>query len=302
MRLREAPGAETLARLYHELGRLGARAEGEESPWPYGNPTPEETISLTAQASRYDARLLWILVEFLATRYDRLNPLALRRTLADARWPAALGVAFEFARRAAPSAELDDYAAFVMRRIPPAGDERFFIFGPAFAGELMRRDVAESLDEYRRWGFYGREEPLAKELGGTARGTLGPEARLHLLRRLAERHGSISVADYVDALRGRASPRQARRDLAEASFLEKTGRTRGTRYRFIGDPGDEGPGATRARERRRAARANKTNAGRRTNARDTPPARRRLITNTSRSALDKKAKPTGPPGGSPPAE
>jgi hypothetical protein len=232
VKLRHAPDTPTIARLYHELARLGARVEGEPSAWPYGEPTPEEVVSLAAQASRHDARLLWVLVEFLATSFDRLNPLLLRRALSDARWPAALGVAFAFARRANPSPELSDYADFVLRRIPRASGERFFIHGRAFAGRTASRDVEEPLDEYVRWGFFGREEPLAKELGGTAHGTLGPRARLALLRRIAERRRTLTLADYLAELRGRASPRQARRDLASAPFLVAEGRTRGTRYRY----------------------------------------------------------------------
>jgi hypothetical protein len=221
-----------LPRLYHELAAVGARAEGRPSPWRLGKPSPEELVVLAAQAARQDPRLLWVLVELLARGYDRFNPLALRRALAAARWPAALGVALEFARRVARSSELDDVAAFVMAWVAPAPGERFFLGTRAFGGKLARRDVEESLAEYRRWGYFSREEPIAKELGGRAHGTLGPRERLNLLRRLAERQGSMTLRDYLEALRGRASRRQASRDLARASFLVRTGATRGTRYRL----------------------------------------------------------------------
>ncbi len=178
----------------------------------------------------------WVLVELLARGYDRLDPLKLRRALSRARWPAALGVAFEFARRAARSPELDDVAAFVMARTAPAPGERFFLGTRAFAGELARRDVEESLAEYRRWGYFSREEPLAKELGAQARGTLGPRERLNLLRRLVERRGEVALGDYLAALRGRASRRQASRDLARAPFLVRRGATRGSRYRLARKP------------------------------------------------------------------
>ncbi len=92
-----------LPRLYHELAAVGARAEGRRVPWRFGHPSPEELAALTAQAAREEPRLLWVLVELLARGYDRFDPLKLRRALARARWPAALGVAFEFARRAVRS-------------------------------------------------------------------------------------------------------------------------------------------------------------------------------------------------------
>jgi len=226
LRDREVP------RLYHELASVGARAEGRPVAWRFGRPSPEEMVVLTAQAARQEPRLLWVLVELLARGYDRFDPLQLRRALGRARWPAALGVAFEFARRAARSPELDEVAAFVMAHTAPAPGERFFLGTRAFAGELARRDVEESLAQYRRWGYFSREEPLAKELGVAARGTLGPRERMNLLRRLVERQGEVTLADYLAALRGRASRRQATRDLASAPFLVRTGATRGARYRL----------------------------------------------------------------------
>lgn len=232
MRLAESPGEEVLARLYHELAGLGARTEGRAAPWPYGQPGPEALLSLAAQASRYDPRLLWVVVELLARDHGRFNPLVLRRELVDARWPAALGVAFEFARRAAPSQELSDVADFVMRRIPKGRQELFFFGTRAFGGQQARRDAEESLLEYRRWGFLGREEPFSKELGGAPGGTLGTNERRNVLRRLAERQKSLTLGDYVAALKGRISYRQASRDVAAAPFLERKGTTRGARYEY----------------------------------------------------------------------
>ena len=221
-----------LPRLYSELEAIGARVEGKRVPWRFGRPRPEELVVLTAQASRQDPRLLWALVELLARHYDRFDPLKLRRALADARWPATLGVAFEFARLVVRSAELDDVAAFVLANVRPARNERFFLGTRTFAGTLARRDAEESLAEYLRWGYMSREEPISKELGSPAHGTLARQQRMNMLRRLAERPGDFTLGDYLEALRGRASPRQATRDLATASFLARSGTTRGARYRL----------------------------------------------------------------------
>jgi hypothetical protein len=218
-----------VARLYHELGRLGARTEGKPAPWRWGRPSPEETLVLAVQAARHDPRLLWVAVELLAKGFD---PLKLRRAAQRSRWPAALGVAFEFARAVARTEELDDVARFVLAPVAPARGERFFKGTRAFAGALARRDVEESLAEYKRWGYFGRGEPLAKELGTQARGTLGRTERLNVLRRLAGRGGPFTIAEYLAALRGRASRRQAARDLATAPFLARTGATRAARYRL----------------------------------------------------------------------
>lgn len=219
-----------LARLYHELAAVGARVEGRRYPWRHGAPSPEELVVLAAQASRYEPRLLWVVVELLARAYERLNPLALRRAAARSRWPATLAVALEFARQAAPSAELDDYARFVTARILPANGERFFLGTRAFGGVLAQRDAEESLAQYKRWGYLAREAPVAKELESAARGTLEANERRNLLRRLVERRGSVNLGEYLDALRGTVSRRQAQRDLRDAPFLTKRGNTRGAHY------------------------------------------------------------------------
>lgn len=221
-----------LPRLYHELAALGARVEGRRVRWRFGPLAPEEVVVVAAQASRSDPRLLWVLVELLARGYDRLNPLLLRRALARARWPATLAVTFEFARRAVRSRELDEVAAFVLTHVARAAGERFFLGTRAFAGPMARRDVEESLAEYARWGYFSREEPLAKELGPGLHGTLRRTERLNLLRRLAERQEAITMSDYLAALHGRGSRRQATRDLASAEFLQRVGTTRGARYRL----------------------------------------------------------------------
>ncbi len=230
MRLEHAPDPRTLTRLYHELGRLGARTIGERTGWEYGNPSREELVVLASQVARHDPRTLWILVELLATRYATLHPVALRSALRESRWPAALGVAFEFARRVSKDPELEGFARFVMRGVPRARGEQFFVSTNSFAGALARRDAEESLAEYKRWGFLAREEPVAKELSTTAHGTLGRRERMNLLRRLVERLGAISLSDYLEALGNKASPRQASRDLATAPFLARRGATRAARY------------------------------------------------------------------------
>jgi len=219
-------------RLYAELAAIGGRVEGKRGPWRFGRPGPEALLVLAAQASRQDPRLLWALVELLARHYDRFDPLKLRRALAEARWPATLGVAFEFARLVARSSELDDVATFVLANVRPARGERFFLGTRAFAGALSRRDAEESLAEYLRWGFMSREEPIAKELGSSAHGTLARPQRMNMLRRLGERSPEFVLGDYLEALRGRASRRQATRDLATAPFLTRSGTTRGARYRL----------------------------------------------------------------------
>ena len=236
MRLEGPPDTATLTRLYHELGRIGAPARGERVEWKYGELTPEELVVLASQASRYDPRVLWTLVQLVALHFDRLDPRRLRVALRTSAWPAALGVVFEFARKAQPSPELADTARFVMSRTGPATGEQYFFSAGAFGGEMVRRNAEESLAEYKRWGFVAREEPIPKELGVTTKGTMDLSERMNVLHRLARRKGTVGVGDYLEALGGRVSLRQATRNLAQAPFLVRRGSRRGTRYTLRVEP------------------------------------------------------------------
>lgn len=144
-----------LPRLYHELAAIGARAEGRRVPWRFGALTPAELVVVATQASRSDPRLLWVLVELLARGYERLDLLALRRALARARWPATLAVAFEFARRAARSRELDEVAAFALAHVAPVRGERYFLGTRAFGG-ASRAATSRSRSRSTRAGATSR--------------------------------------------------------------------------------------------------------------------------------------------------
>jgi len=229
--LEAVPTEDELARLYYELARIGARASGDRAPWRYGRPSKEELVVLACEASRYDPRLLWVAVSFLTQKYDGLNPLVLRRVNDRARWPAALAVAFEFARRVRPEPELRDVAEFVVRRVSRARDELFFIGTRKPGGKMIERIASESLAEYRRWGYLGSEVPIAKELGSTVRGTMAWAQRRNVLLRLGRR-GAFSPTDYMNAIDRCVSRRQAARDLSAADFLVREGNTRAIRYRL----------------------------------------------------------------------
>ena len=106
-----SPTPAHLSRLYHELSNLGARCVGEKKSWPLKNIPPENLICLGAVWSRYDPRLVEVMVEFLNTHWMDFNPLKIREALQHAPCPQTLLVIFNFIVLAQPNnAEL---AAFV---------------------------------------------------------------------------------------------------------------------------------------------------------------------------------------------
>ena len=81
-----APTEDELARLYYELAKLGATSVGDERPWPYAPQGREQLVVLASQMMRYDARLLSILVQWLAAYYDTLNPLTWSTATVISQW------------------------------------------------------------------------------------------------------------------------------------------------------------------------------------------------------------------------
>ena len=233
--LLHAPTQDELARLYHELAKLGAVGVGEDRPWPYAPKSTEELIVLASQMLRYDARLLSILVHWLISSYDSLNPLALRRELRAAAWPQSLLVALEFAKLAAADRELDAFVRYVstgFERIDPA--ERFFLDTEQPGSRSAARNLGRNLGPYARWGFIGQERPTVDPVTKRSVGRYDAQTRRRILDELAHRYADFSVADYLSAVDHSISRQQALQDLTACRTLVSSGRGRGARWRRTG--------------------------------------------------------------------
>jgi hypothetical protein len=232
MLLKHAPTQNELARLYHELARIGASSVGERKAWPYAPESPEQLIALASQMLRYDPRLLSILVQWLRTSYGSLNPQELRRRLREARWPQSLLVALDFAKLGSQDAELTafaDYVASGFARVEPA--ERFFLETELPGSRGAARNLGRNLTPYARWGYVGQERPIVDPVSKRALGRYDAETRRRILKELSERRESFSIADYLSSVDHGISRQQALTDLNAYAAIEPTGQGRGARWR-----------------------------------------------------------------------
>lgn len=188
-------------------------------------------IALFSQYARFDPRLAELLAAACARSWQKILPTELNLEILKTPWPAALGVILEQARTHYQIPEkpaFKHWAAIVMHGISPAKNEHFFIGLRSFAGNLLFQDVCMSLKSYRRWGFFGKE--VLKNKADLGKGTwMAPALRQKILRDLLSSKRRLTVNDYLAALGGNVSRRQAERDLA-ASKARKWGRTRGRVY------------------------------------------------------------------------
>lgn len=195
---------------------------------------PSDELVLMSQWARFDPRLAEQLVDHFRLYWSEINPLQLNLLNQKAAWPAALGVLLDQVRtyvdfKPEEKHRYTRWAKCVMVSVRPAAGELFFIGQRSFAGKLMRQDSELSLRSYVKWGYLGRDILFNKANTLRRRTSISPSARMRALRELLQSRKRITVSDYVDALHGGVSRRQAQLDLKKAG-LREIGQTRNRFY------------------------------------------------------------------------
>jgi hypothetical protein len=229
--LAHPPTQAELERLYHELATIGAPAVGRKRPWPYRLADKESLFALASEMLRFDPRLLSILLQLLLGRYRDFNPLRIRESMRQMRWPQALGVLLDFTKLATADAELQylcNYLAAGWPRIEPA--ERFFLDAERPASRVAVRKLGRNLKPYARWGFIGNERPIVDPVSKRAVGRYAADTRKRILRELSAGGSEFTLAEYLDAVDNAISRQQALKDLKGLHGLRGSGRGRGARW------------------------------------------------------------------------
>jgi hypothetical protein len=232
--LRHPPREAELQRLYHELALIGAPSVGMKRRWTYRPQGREDLIALSGEMLRYDPRLLTILLQLMLRRWEELNPLILRRRMADMRWPQALLVVFAFARSASSDPELRHLIGYLSAgwpRVTPA--ERFFLDAERPGSRMAARGLGRNLRAYSAWGFIGTERPIADTVTRRTVGRYDARTRRRILDDLIARHGQITLSEYIESVDHSVSRQQATLDLRAHPDLRLTGHGRGARWRAL---------------------------------------------------------------------
>lgn len=231
--IKAIPTEKHLSRLYFELSRLGATCVGERSPWPYHPKNREEMFCLAADFSRYDPRLITILVRLVREHWQTFNPLLIRAHLNNMRTPQTIAVITEFVSlQAKGDADLCYFCEYLQRGLDPAPMQFYFHHLYRLGGMLAERAKEKSLTEYKRWGFLACEAPILDEKTRTTTGTLDASTRRHILKKLLTHQREIRMSDYLDALDHTVSRQQALLDLKALPGLKHIGSKKGTRWRL----------------------------------------------------------------------
>lgn len=201
------PTIDHLSRAYYELAEIGACSVGLKKKWPYHPSDRQELFALAADLSRWDPRLLEVLVQFALDHWIDLIPQKLREKMKGMQTPQTIGVIASFVKVAAPmDSERNFFWEYVAKGLIPVKPQFYFLGLHHPGGTLAQRSAKESLIQFKEWGFLGRERVLGV-------GTWDQGARLNILRRQFLNKKQLLVSEYLDELDQTLSRQQAILDL-----------------------------------------------------------------------------------------
>jgi hypothetical protein len=222
--LKSPPNEKHLSRMYYELAHVGAQCVGDKSAWPYQTKNLEGLLVLAAEMSRYDPRLLGILVEFLIKHAFKINPHRFRNYYAKMETPQTIALIAEFVKNATPSIEVRYLMDYLQKGLRPVLTQLYFknLYSPG--GKWMQRAAEESLAQYKKWGFLALESPSIDVYNKKTVGHPDANSRRNILKRLFEEKKQIQMKDYLKHLGGNISRQQALKDLGDFGRLKGKGR------------------------------------------------------------------------------
>lgn len=226
------PTEDHLSRIYYELGKIGARAVGSQKKWPYHPKSKELLFALAAEWSRWDPRLLEIVVQYGLQRWKELKPQSLREAMTQMETPQTFGVMASFIQRALPEdKELHLFWDYVTAYFEPVEEQFYFrdLYLPG--SRLAERAARESLVEFKKWGFLGRERIIVDPTTKRCVGTWDQTSRQNILRRLLKQKGTIQISDYLEEIAHTISRQQALQDL-KLIGARQNGKGRGASWRL----------------------------------------------------------------------
>lgn len=227
--MNQIPNAREISRMHFELGKLGARSVGENHPWEHVDLEPLQILVLAALWSRYDPRLLEVLINYAKRQWSNWNPYGLRQILMNNPDPQTFLVVLNFIKTDAPQdLELARYCDYVSGGFSAMSPQLYF-YGLADPGSrLMFKSAEEPVQEFLDWGFLSRMRPVVHEDGKRREiGHWSLPARKNRLSHIVNEQKHVTISEYLKALDHCISRPQALLDLKAHPHLKMRGAGRG---------------------------------------------------------------------------
>lgn len=215
------------SRLYWELSRRGAYCNGENYFWKHDHLSQEEFFTLAFLQSRYDPRLMAILIDFFSSHEVDLNPITFKKCLQKDEAISIAAVIGEFVREQKSS----DLFQFLISCAKPVPTQLFYKNLYRIGGHKMQEVLEKPLWYFKKWGFLAVDPPLLKDTRVQKRTYLYDSlGRLEILKNLARERKTFCLRDYLQKIGNSISRQQALKDFASISWIKKKGNGKGMVY------------------------------------------------------------------------
>lgn len=219
------------SRLYWELSRRGASCEGVKYPWKYKRLTPEEFFTLVFLQTRYDPRLVAIMIHFFCHHELHLDPLLFHDILKKNGVLTVAAVIGEFVLQ---QKEVTLFR-FLTHYAQPVSTQLFYKNYPTIGGTKVQEIMQKPLWYFKKWGFLATELPLLQEKNLKTRHYLYDfHSRVSLLREMVGQQPHFRLSDYLRWIHNSISRQQALKDLTSLPWIRKKGKGKGTTYQARG--------------------------------------------------------------------
>ena len=151
------------ATLYHLLGKNGAFCGGERRSDLFNNWALPDLLVAASEESRYDPRLMGILIHFFTQNYRKLNPFELHERLKEIPTPQTMGVIGEFAQRVDCNTDLCHFFELVLSKVEKAPYQAYYISQTRPRPLKMYETIKYTPSEFKNWGFWSQMDPFLKE-------------------------------------------------------------------------------------------------------------------------------------------
>ncbi len=218
------------ARLYWELAQRGASSVGAKLAWNFEEPSEEDLLTLAVLQSRYDPRLLQILVDFFSRGKFQGNPVEFKESLANQKACALMAVIGEFVLQVTDSRRVQELMRYLATGARPVSTQLFFPGLYRLGGKKIAEAVERPLWGFKKWGFLAADPPISKEMDRFYRYDL--DSRRNLLKRLAKERARFRLKDYLDRIGRSISRQQALKDLKGTEWIQQRGTGKGSYYQL----------------------------------------------------------------------
>ena len=135
----------------------------------YSGPVTGRTLVRYSQWVRLDPRWGEVMVEHIGRHYRQYPVTSLNTPLKSVVWPQAFGVLLNhvpfYFKKQGLNKRMEPFKKWsgqVMKGIPPARGELFFIGLYGVGTKMALREVSQAILAYKTWGYFGRDLMINK--------------------------------------------------------------------------------------------------------------------------------------------